>query len=220
MKYSPCRALPLLLATLLFAGCARPDPAERGAFAAAGLDGSRSLPSAVLPSATGEPYALAERTAGKVTLLFVGYTFCPDVCPVHMSSLAAILRDLPFTTSREIETIFVTADPDRDTPERLREWIGAIEPRFVALRPDAEELRALEESLGLPHSGFTRLPGEDDYLVGHAAQVIGFDRAGVARAAWPWGTLQRDWKRDLPRIVEGEWPEPSDFEITSSMEND
>ncbi len=205
-------ALAVVAAT--FVACERPAPPNPTAFAASGLKGDLAMPALTLPGADGEPWPLAERARGKVTLLFVGYTHCPDVCPVHMSSLAAILRDLPFQTSRQVETIFVTADPDRDTPERLQEWIRAIDPRFVALRPSREEIAELERALGLPASGFTRTPGEDDYLVGHAAQVIGFDREGVARAAWPWGTRQRDWRRDLPRIVRGEWPETEETEFT------
>ena len=66
----------------------------------------------------------------------------------------------------------------------------------------------MEDSLGLPRSVVDPGEGpEDEYFVGHAGQVLAFDRDGVARAAYPWGIRQRDWRRDLPRLVRGEWPE-------------
>ena len=204
------------LALVAVGACERPAPPDPEAFAAVGLPGDVSLPAMSFPEAGGDLFDLHARTEGKVTLLFIGYTHCPDVCPVHMANLAAVLADLPYQTTREIETVFVTADPDRDTLDRLEEWIGAIDPDFHALRPTREEIAIFEDALDLPHSGFTKVPGEDDYIVGHAGQVIGFDRTGVARAAWPWGTRQRDWRRDVPRIVNGEWPEPTEAVVELS----
>jgi protein SCO1/2 len=165
------------------------------------------LPERDLPSMTGEPFNLVRDTRGRVTLLFIGYTYCPDVCPVHLANLAAVLADLPLEQSREVRTIFLTADPARDTPERLQEWLGALDRSFVGLRGTREEVNAVEDALGLPRSVVS--PAEDpaEYFVGHAGQVLAFDRDGVARLAYPWGIRQRDWRRDLPRLVRGEWPE-------------
>ena len=206
-------ALPLLLSA-----CVGAEPTVTGTFRATGRPGDVTMPAMIVPASTGEPFDLRAMTEGRVTLLFVGYTYCPDVCPVHMSNLAAVLNDFGPETAREIRTIFVTADPERDTPERLQEWMAAIEPDFHALRPSLDTLYMLEDSLGLPRSGFTREPGQTDYLVGHAAQVVGFDRNGVARAVWPWGTRQRDWRADIPRILDGEWPDAADTEISSTAD--
>lgn len=203
----------VLVCGALLAACGPTERIPRDAFVAAGLPGDRTLPAMAFPEARGDTFDLSADTDGRVTLLFLGYTHCPDVCPVHMSNLAAVLADLGPVVKRDVATVFVTADPARDSLARLEEWIEAIDRDFVALRPTREEVGALEDALGLPHSGFVAQPGSDDYLVGHAGQVIGFDRDGVARAAWPWGTRQRDWRRDLPRIVRGEWPEPEDTRI-------
>lgn len=172
------------------------------------LESPVPLPDAVLESHDGEPFDLRADTGGEVTLVFFGYTHCPDICPVHMANLAAVFRDLPLEVTREIDVLFVTTDPERDTNERLREWLGALHPRFVGLRGDRESIVALEEAMGIPVSVVS--PDEETadggYFVGHAAQVLAFTADDTARVAYPWGTRQRDWLRDLPRLVRGETP--------------
>lgn len=201
------RAVVLACAALVGTSCGPADAPAPGAWAGTPLDGSVAMPADTLPTTGGDPFALAAETEGRVTLLFIGYTFCPDICPVHLANLGAVLRDLPLEMTREVSTIFVTADPVRDTPERLREWLGALHRDFVGLRPTREEVNALEDALGLPRSVVDPGDGNTDYFVGHAGQVLAFDREGVARVAYPWGIRQRDWRRDLPRMVAGRWPE-------------
>ena len=179
----------------------RPD-----AFAGTAQDSTLLMPEMTLPDMNGGVFDLVEETRGRVTLLFIGYTWCPDVCPVHLANLGAVLRDLPLEMSREVRTIFVTADPVRDTPERLREWLGAIHGDFIGLRGTRDQVNALERALGLPLSVVDPGTGPADYFVGHAGQVLAFDRGGMARLAYPWGIRQRDWRRDLPRLVAGDWP--------------
>jgi len=155
----------------------------------------------------GRPYDFRRETEGFVTLLFFGYTNCPDVCPIHMANIAAVLRDLPTESARSIKVVFVTTDPERDTPERLREWLGAIHPAFVGLRGPLHEVHAAEGSLMLPASvietgghGSGEQPS-GDYFVGHASSVVAFGANGLARLMYPFGTRQEDWARDLPRLV-------------------
>ncbi|MDT8342530.1 MAG: SCO family protein [Longimicrobiales bacterium] len=188
--------------------CGAREPVDREAFAARALDGYVTLPDVVLPDMHGEPYDLRAEGSGHITLLFVGYTYCPDVCPVQLANLGAVLRDYPLEVAPRVRTLFVTADPERDTPERLREWLGALHGDFVGLRPTREQVNALEEALEIPFSVVDPGAGPESYFVGHASQVLVFDEAGRARAAYPWGTRQQDWRRDLPRLVRGEWPMP------------
>ena len=192
--------------TILASACGPREPVERDAFSGTSLDGVVMLPDLALPDMHGDRFGLREETRGKVTLLFIGYTYCPDVCPVHLANLAAVLRDFPLEVAPEVRTVFVTADPVRDTPERLQEWLGALHPDFVGLRGTRSQVNALEEELELPPSVVDPGDGPDSYFVGHAGQVLVFDRQGQARMAYPWGIRQRDWRRDLPRLVRGEWP--------------
>lgn len=209
MQRSTIRHLGLATALVVgVTGCRGGDEVTRDAFAGVSLADPPTMPAMSLPDQRGAAFHLADSTRGHVTLLFVGYTHCPDVCPVHLANLAAVIRDLSPSQSRRLRTVFVTADPERDTAERLREWLGAIHPDFVGLRGTREQVNALEAALGLPASVVE--PGEsaEEYFVGHASQVLAFDETGIARATYPWGVRQRDWRRDLPRLLSGEWPDP------------
>lgn len=190
------------------AGCGGGGDTSRDAFAGISLDGARNMPAMSFADQRGNTYPLADSTAGRVTLLFIGYTHCPDVCPVHLANLAAVIGDLSPSQVRRLRTVFVTADPERDTPERLREWLGAMHPDFVGLRGTREEVNLLEEALGLPLSVVDPGSAPAEYFVGHASQVLAFDESGRARASYPWGVRQRDWRRDLPRLLAGNWPGP------------
>lgn len=156
---------------------------------------------------SGRPYHFRTETEGFVTLLFFGYTHCPDVCPVQMANVGAVLRDLPPEAARRIKVVFVTTDPERDTPERMRDWLAAIHPAIVGLRGPLEEVHAAEQSLLLPHSviepphGPAAGDAAPPYLVGHATPIVVFGADGPARRMYPAGTRQQDWRRDLPELV-------------------
>jgi cytochrome oxidase Cu insertion factor (SCO1/SenC/PrrC family) len=87
----------------------------------------------MLTSDTGEPYDFTARTAGKVTLLYFGYTNCPDVCPLNMATTAKALLTLSPDQRSHVVVIFVTTDPARDTPQRLRTWLAQFDPAFIGL---------------------------------------------------------------------------------------
>ena len=195
-----------LVALASVVGCTQEPQPDREAFAGEPLPAAVSMPAVDLPTMTGDTFRLSEDTRGKITLLFIGYTYCPDVCPVHLANLAAVLNDLPLEQSREVRTVFLTADPARDTPERLQEWLGSLDRSFVGLRGTRDEVNAVEDALGLPRSVVSPAEDPSEYFVGHAGQVLAFDRDGVARLAYPWGIRQRDWRRDLPRLIRDEWP--------------
>jgi len=190
-----------------------PDPT---AFSGVGLDTDVTLPTLEMEIAPGERARLGDVLDGTVNFVFVGYTFCPDICPVHLANLGAVLRALPLEVSREVEVAFVTADPDRDTHARIDEWLDALDPRFHGFRPTRAEVNALEDALEVPRSVVDPEGLGGDYFVAHAGQVIAFDARGRARAAYPWGIRQRDWQADLPRLVRGEWP-PVDSAFTAGL---
>lgn len=178
------------------------------------LEPSWEKPDVTLTDTDGRPFAFRTETEGLVTLLFFGYTHCPDVCPIHMANIAAVLGDLPYAVRERIRVVFVTTDPERDTPARMREWLDRFDRSFVGLRGSGPEVDAFQAALRLPSavrqpSRPGPLPGA--YAVGHAAQVLAFTADGRARVVYPFGTRQEDWAHDLPRLVEADpWPvEPS-----------
>src|SRR5436305_14289498 len=80
-------------------------------------------PKFILADTSGRPFDFSERTRGYVTLLFFGYTYCPDQCPMHMANLGAALKKLSPGIAGQVKLVFVTTDPDRDTPSVLRRWL-------------------------------------------------------------------------------------------------
>lgn len=165
------------------------------------LDSPIAIPSVTLQNLDGKPVDLADTTRGKLTLLFFGYTHCPDVCPIHMTSIAAVLSSFEWARRDSIRVVFVTTDPERDTLERLAEWIGSIDSTIVALRGTQAALDSAQTGLGL--SKAMRLPGAHagDYQVGHAGQVLAIFPDGRARYAYPFGIRQAEWAHDLPKLL-------------------
>lgn len=154
-----------------------------------------------LTATDGRPYRFVEETEGYVTLLFFGYTNCPDVCPVHMANLAAVLHRLPYGAASAIKVVFVTTDPERDTPARIREWLDQFDPSFVGLTGTQEQVADLQRAFRLAPA--VREERDDgDYLVSHAAHIMAFTRDDSAHVVFPFGTRQSDWMRELPRLVE------------------
>ena len=200
----------LAVACIALTACSRQsDTAADRVASATGLRGtplSEPLPkpSFVLPRTDGLAYDFARETQGKVALLFFGYTHCPDVCPLHMANIAAVLAKMPWEEREAIRVIFVTTDPERDTPERLGTWLAGFDPEFVGLRGAADTVGKIQHSLGITPA--SRQPSTDsgEYLVGHAAQVIAFGRDNMARIVYPFGTRQDDWAHDLPLLARGE----------------
>lgn len=201
---SPRLAVGLFLAVVL-GGCGGSEseiPTDGDSWAGWSLDDPIPRPDFVLTDTEGDAYDFLAETRGDLTLLFFGYTHCPDVCPVQMANLAEVLRDLPHEMSSRIQVVFVTTDPVRDTPERMREWLGQMHPSFIGLRGSLEEVQGVQARLGLPPAAIAEDDGSGDYFVGHAAQVIAFEPDGPARRVYPYGIRQRDWLRDLPRMLE------------------
>ncbi len=135
----PRRALPHAAATCLLAAfvltCAPERRSESaGAYRGALLSEPQEKVDFTLSDSEGRPFNFRERTDGFVTLLFFGYTHCPDVCPIHMANIAAVLDDLPFELRRQFRVVFVTTDPERDTAERLRGWLDNFDTSFIGLR--------------------------------------------------------------------------------------
>ncbi len=154
-----------------------------------------------LSDTEGRPYQFASETEGSLTLLFFGYTNCPDICHIHLASIAAVMRDFPHELRSRIKVVFVSTDPARDTPERLRTWLDGFDKSFVGLLGTVEQVNDIERSFGLAPSFVDREQDPESYMVGHAAQVLAFTTDNLAHIAYPFGTRQSDWSKDLPRLA-------------------
>lgn len=177
------------------------------------LQGPTPRPAFTLTDTEGRPYDFAAETQGQLTLLFFGYTHCPDICPGHLSILSGAM-DMPGVPQPKV--VFVTTDPARDTPERLRGWLDNFDEDYVGLTGTVAEVAAAEQaafvagSIRLDEDGnaVTAEPAAGsagaaaDYEVGHAAQILAYTPDDRSHLAYPFGTRRQDWADDLPRMLE------------------
>jgi protein SCO1/2 len=201
---------PVLLACVLAAGCAPekpkqdpPPPAVAG-FNGASMIPPRAKPEFTFTSDAGTPYDLRKETNGRLTYLFFGYTNCPDVCPLHMANLGAIYKKLPYSDQQRIRVVFVTTDPARDTPQRLRAWLDNFHPDFVGVSGPMDAVNALQQSMGMPPAVSETAPAGSKagaYGVAHGAAVLTFTPDDSLRVLYPFGTRQQDFAEDVPRLL-------------------
>ncbi|MDX3098918.1 SCO family protein [Streptomyces sp. ME01-24h] len=174
--------------------------------AATVLDTPFEKPDMVLTDTHGKTYDFAERTKGRPTLLFFGYTHCPDVCPTTMSDIAIAKSKLPAAEQEELAVVFVTTDPERDTPQRLGEWLKAQDPSFVGLTGDFSTIQAGARSLGVDVEAPVK-EKDGSVTVTHGAQVIAYSpKDDKAHALYMSGTTSEEFAADLPKIIAGRTP--------------
>ncbi len=191
--------LPICVVSLLAVGCAPVSPeATDSVFQGSELASPMAKPEFVLTDTSGASFDFRAETEGKLTLLYFGYTFCPDVCPVQLAQLRSVLGILP-EVERNAAVVFVTVDPERDTPAVLRAWLDKFDPDFVGLTGSIEQIEAAERAAGMPVA--TKIGGGSDYTMGHAGQVIAYAPDGFAYTEYPFGTRQTQWVHDLPILL-------------------
>ncbi|MGV9313570.1 SCO family protein [Streptomyces sp. NPDC003691] len=171
------------------------------------LDQPFAKPALVLTDTKGKPFDLRERTKGKPTLLFFGYTNCPDVCPLTMSNLAMAKKQLPQADQEKLQVVFVTTDPERDTPAQLAKWLpSAGDASFTGLSGDFPAIQAAARSVGI---GIDPPKKEKDGSVSsmHGAQVMAFSpKTDQGYVVYGEDTTPEDYAKDLPKLVRGETP--------------
>jgi protein SCO1/2 len=188
----------VLALTGLLLGCGPPDPAVTS-LSGALLPAATPRPTFTLTTTTGEPFGFGERTRGRLTLLFFGYTNCPDVCPATMANLGAVLSKLTSDDRGRIDVVFVTTDPERDTAERLTAWLGGFDREFIGLTGTIDAVVAAQRAAGV---GPAIREGEGaSYTVSHAAQVLVYSPDDSTHIAYPFGTRQSQWAADIPTLL-------------------
>jgi protein SCO1/2 len=160
-----------------------------------GADYAREL---LLPDADGKPRTLAE-FKGKVTVVFFGFTHCPDVCPTTMVELAAVKKALGADGAR-VQPIFVTIDPERDTPQLLKAYVENFGPDFLALRGTPEQTKAAAKHFKI---FYAKVPGKtpDSYTMDHTAGSYVFDTEGRVRLFTRYGLGTEALQADLKRLL-------------------
>jgi len=172
----PTRIILLLLAAALLSACSPPEPPQLQQ--ATLLPSPKPIAAFNLTDQKGERFTLDD-LKGHWTFAFFGYTHCPDVCPTSLGMLAQVMRSLEKTTPPEQmpQGLFVSVDPQRDTPETLAKYVAYFYPEFIGATGDSAQIDALTHQLGVL---YIRKQGDSagDYLFDHSAAIVLLDPDG------------------------------------------
>ena len=138
---------------------------------------------------------------GKVVSLFFGFTHCPDICPTHLARQAEVMRQLGPLASNVV-VLFISLDPERDTPDALKAYMDAFDPRFIALSGSPEETAKIAKQYKIFWQK-TPLPGSAlVYTIDHTTNSVVIDQQGRARLIVPHEMPAADVTHDLKLLIE------------------
>lgn len=185
-------------------GTVAPAATTPAPWAGATLVQALPKPEFTLVDQRGAAFDFQTATKGKLTLLYFGYTHCPDACPADMALTAGALHRLPADVRARIAVVFVTTDPARDTPTVLGTWLAHFDPSFIGLTGTVAQVQAAQRESGV---GIATIEsdGHGGYGVDHAAFVIAYTRDGLAHITYPQGVKAADEARDLMTLATRGW---------------
>jgi protein SCO1/2 len=183
------------LALILTLGACNP---QKMAFHGVDITGAEYAKELNLTDQNGQPRTLKD-FAGKVVVVFFGYTQCPDVCPTTMQELSDVKRLLG-PDGDKLQAVFVTVDPERDTTELLKAYVGNFDQSFVALRPTPEQLPAVAKEFKIY---FKRVEGKTptSYTMDHSAGSYAFDPQGRVRLFNRYGSGAQNLAEDFKWLL-------------------
>jgi protein SCO1/2 len=160
------------------------------------------VPSIRLTDTAGAPYDLATDATKPVTLVFFGYSHCPDICQVVMADIASALTRLDKAHRAKVAMVFVTTDPKRDTARVLNAYVHRFDPTFVGITGPLPRIVRLGKAFDVPIERGAKLPS-GGYDVVHGTNVIGVTPDRSAPYVWTQGTSPADLASDLVKILDG-----------------
>jgi protein SCO1/2 len=162
-------------------------------------------PDVTLTDTANQPFNVATDTPAKVTLVYFGYTHCPDLCPLNMYLAASSIKAMPAADRRDVQVVFVTTDPTRDTPGVIRTWLNHFSPTFTGLTGTAAQIQDAEKSTGIPLSFAEKVtePGAS-YAVVHAGYILVYTQ-GTAHLEFPAEIRPSQETHDLVSLVQHGW---------------
>ena len=166
------------------------------------LDDPYVVPRQPLTDTDGERYSLVADTDRPLTLVFFGYTACPDICQTVMSSLASAMTRLDEQDRERVDVVFVTTDPARDDARTLRTYLDRFDPSFIGLTGDLDAIVDIGEPLAVAVEQGERLPS-GGYEVSHSTQVTAIDERDRVPILWTQDTSSAQFADDIHQLLEG-----------------
>ncbi len=188
-----------LVVALLLALTACGDDTEPGELHGTQLDPPFTVAEDALVDTDGEAYSLADSTDKRLTLVFFGYTNCPDVCGVVMGNLASAMTRLDDGDRDQVDVVFVTTDPERDTAEVLRRYLDRFDTSFVGVTGPLDEIAAVGKSIAVGMG--EKLPSGGYEVDAHSTQVTGIDSDDEAPIYWDQNTSSAQFAQDIHTLL-------------------
>jgi protein SCO1/2 len=165
-----------------------------------------AAPDVSLTDTSGAAYNLAEDTVKPLTLVFFGYTHCPDICPLTMANIASAMTRLSSAQRDQVDVVVVTTDPARDDAATLRAWLDRFDPTFIGLTGDPAAIARAGKPLGVYVEKGKKLP-DGGYEVTHGTPVVAIDSQHRAPVVWTQGFSPADLAEDVAILL----ARPEDF---------
>ncbi|HEU4810810.1 MAG TPA: SCO family protein [Nocardioides sp.] len=187
-----------LVSLLVLAGCG--DDTSGGGLHGESLDPPFTVADTALTDTSGEEYSLTAGTDKPLTLVFFGYTHCPDICGIVMANLATAMTRLSDSDRARVDVVYVTTDPARDTEKALRTYLDRLDPAFIGLTGDLDDIVAVAKPLGVGITHGERLPS-GGYDVAHGTTVTGIDSHDEAPVYWSQETSAAEYADDIHQLL-------------------
>lgn len=172
-------------------------PAAPDAFKGIDITGADYARDFALTDFNGAQRTLAD-FRGKVVMLYFGFVQCPDVCPTALTRAAEVLNLVGPEAAKRVQLLFITVDPERDTPALLREYMAAFDPSFMALSGSLEQIKATADAFRVY---FKKVPTGSTYTMDHTALTYLFDPEGQIRVALRHEQTAVDYAADVQRLL-------------------
>ncbi len=178
----------------LLAGCG--GGGDSAAFTGTELDPPFTVSPIALADTDGQPFSLTTDTDKDLTLVFFGYTHCPDICGQVMATLAGSMARLEPSVRERIDVVFVTTDPERDTDQVVEDYVRAFDPTFIGVSGALDDIIEVGLSMGVGVAQEDELPG-GGYEVTHGTQVLAIDGSDEAPVYWTADVSQAQITSDI-----------------------
>ncbi|GGO69557.1 SCO family protein [Nocardioides deserti] len=194
------------LAAVLLAGCGSGTTGSSGGgddddFTGSVVEPPFEVAATPLTDTEGEPFSLADDTDARLTLVFFGYTQCPDICPMVMQTLTSGLNRLSDEEREQVEVVFVTTDPATDSAGVLRDYLDRFDPAYVGVRSDLDTTATVAESVGVFVADGEELESGGYDLGSHGTYVIAVDGNDEAPMFWRQDTSAAQFSSDISALL-------------------
>ncbi|WP_235734830.1 SCO family protein [Nocardioides alcanivorans] len=193
-------ATALLVAGLVLSGCAKAETSDKGELSGTELTTPWVASDVALTDTSGAAYSLAADATKPLTLVFFGYSMCPDICQMVMGNITSALTRIGDDVA-DVDVVFVTTDPARDTEKALRRYLDRFDPSFVGLTGDLDDLSDAASSFHVAFEVEDKLPS-GGYDVTHGTQVFALSPDGNIDHYWPQDVTPQQLAQDISLWLE------------------